>query len=208
MAKQFDPHERELIAQQLHKAGLGQFTASGLRAVRIEDLCKSVGIAKGSFYNFFASKEDLFMAIAEARDATHRNTIISYANGFTGTSTQLISGFFDFLFNLSESDPIMDVLSRPGELDYLLRKLPPDRLITHQQSDAEFMKKLIQSWSALGLVADAEPTIILELSVLMVCLITRRAVLPEKDYLAARNLLRELFIFKLALPDSIERSLT
>jgi AcrR family transcriptional regulator len=48
------------------RAGLLHFAEQGYAEVSIEDVCRSAGIAKGSFYRHFASKEHLFFAVAAA----------------------------------------------------------------------------------------------------------------------------------------------
>ena len=53
------------------------FSRTGVRAARVGDICADVGIAKGSFYAFFASKEDLFMAIADDRDLMHKRDMMA-----------------------------------------------------------------------------------------------------------------------------------
>jgi AcrR family transcriptional regulator len=47
---------------RLAKAGLAGFSARGYADVTIDDVCRDAGIAKGSFYRYFASKEELFFA--------------------------------------------------------------------------------------------------------------------------------------------------
>ncbi|MFI5040356.1 MAG: TetR family transcriptional regulator [Acidimicrobiales bacterium] len=42
------------------------FTAHGFSEVTIADLCAAAGVAKGTFYRHFASKEDVFFTAAEA----------------------------------------------------------------------------------------------------------------------------------------------
>jgi len=50
--------------ERLLEAGLGAFARGGYAEVTIDDVCRSAGIAKGSFYRHYASKEELFFAAA------------------------------------------------------------------------------------------------------------------------------------------------
>lgn len=52
--------------ERVLRAGLLLFAEQGYAEVTIEDVCRSAGIAKGSFYRHFASKEHLFYAVAAA----------------------------------------------------------------------------------------------------------------------------------------------
>ena len=53
-------------ADRLVDAGLGAFSRHGYSDVSIDDVCRTAVIAKGSFYRYFTSKEELFFAVAGA----------------------------------------------------------------------------------------------------------------------------------------------
>ena len=51
--------------QRILKVGIAEFSKKGLSATNINVVAKKAGISIGSLYNYFASKEDLYMAIAD-----------------------------------------------------------------------------------------------------------------------------------------------
>jgi AcrR family transcriptional regulator len=51
---------------RLLAAAVDAFAQRAVAEVGIDDLCRAAGIAKGSFYRHFRSKEDVFLAAAEA----------------------------------------------------------------------------------------------------------------------------------------------
>jgi AcrR family transcriptional regulator len=61
--------DRELRAQGRHTvqklldAGLAEFDERGFQAVRVDDLVRRAKISHGTFYLYFANKEDLFKAL-------------------------------------------------------------------------------------------------------------------------------------------------
>lgn len=61
-----EPPAGATTGDRVLKAGLLHFAEQGYAEVSIEDVCRSAGIAKGSFYRHFASKEHLFFAVAAA----------------------------------------------------------------------------------------------------------------------------------------------
>jgi AcrR family transcriptional regulator len=67
--------DRELRAQgretvrKLLEAGTIEFEERGFNGVRVDDVVKRAGISHGTFYLYFANKEDLFQALL--RDALH-----------------------------------------------------------------------------------------------------------------------------------------
>lgn len=65
MARGFTDRERTAIRNDLIDAGRELFGKYGLKKTSIEDLTKTVGIAQGSFYTFFKSKEKLYLEVIE-----------------------------------------------------------------------------------------------------------------------------------------------
>lgn len=47
------------------EVGSESFARRGLRATTVESLARAAGISKGAFYGFFASKEELFLALVD-----------------------------------------------------------------------------------------------------------------------------------------------
>ncbi|GMV42121.1 MAG: hypothetical protein AMXMBFR64_38370 [Myxococcales bacterium] len=60
MARPANPN----LGQMLRDAARAEFAERGLRAVRVEDVTQRAGVAKGSFYMHYESKEQLYEAIA------------------------------------------------------------------------------------------------------------------------------------------------
>ncbi len=73
--------ERELGAQgrqtvrRLLEAGLAEFDERGFQAVRVDDVVRRAKTSHGTFYLYFANKEDLFKTLL--RDALHDMAIIT-----------------------------------------------------------------------------------------------------------------------------------
>jgi AcrR family transcriptional regulator len=73
--------DRELRAQgretvrKLLEAGITEFEERGFVGVRVDDVVKRAGISHGTFYLYFANKEDLFKALL--RDALHDMEIVA-----------------------------------------------------------------------------------------------------------------------------------
>src|ERR1700743_2027 len=76
--------DRELRAQgratvkRLLDAGMIEFEERGFGGVRVDDVVKRAGISHGTFYLYFANKEDLFKA--SLWDALHDTAIVAGAS--------------------------------------------------------------------------------------------------------------------------------
>lgn len=66
MPKIYSEGKRQEITNRLMAAGLELIKKNGMKKTNIESITKKVGIAQGTFYNFFESKEVLIYSIAQA----------------------------------------------------------------------------------------------------------------------------------------------
>lgn len=58
--------QREEIRARLVERGMALFDVQGFNATTVEQITAAAGVAKGTFYNYFPSKEDLALAAFEA----------------------------------------------------------------------------------------------------------------------------------------------
>jgi len=65
---------RETV-RRLLDAGLAEFEVTGLQATRVEDIVRRANTSHGTFYLYFANKDDLFRTLL--RDALHDMAIIT-----------------------------------------------------------------------------------------------------------------------------------
>lgn len=61
----FTPKERDEISQKIRETALRLFETKGIRKTTVSEITKAVGIAKGTFYNFYESKGALVYAIID-----------------------------------------------------------------------------------------------------------------------------------------------
>ncbi len=73
MAKGFDIEEKARIT--LLQEGRKAFARDGLRKRNIAGLTRAVGIAQGSFYLFFTSKEDLYFEVLEEEEVKIKQSL-------------------------------------------------------------------------------------------------------------------------------------
>jgi AcrR family transcriptional regulator len=196
MPKAFDDAERETIRSAMMTAGLKHFERAGLRAARIDDICRDVGIAKGSFYAFFVSKEDLFMAIVEAREEQHRDDMFAFISAASGTMPHRAGRFFDLLIGKIESDPVLNLLLVSNEIPYLVRKLGAERFEASQQQDRDFAAEAARRWNTAG-GGQVSAADLLGLMTIALSLAAQRHQMTTEQYNPTVALLRELFITRL-----------
>lgn len=163
MPKAFSPREREIIHNKLLEKGRELFAQYGLKKTNIEEITRAVGIAKGSFYAFYNSKEELFFEIMERAEAEMRisydfNTIMQGAS-----AKEILKQILKQIFTSVENNEITRLLFNPQEFEQLARKLPPERIQAHMQKDEEYQVNLIRKLQQAGIIIIRDPRIIGEL---------------------------------------------
>ena len=69
MPKTFTGKEKEIIRKTLIRNGKELFSKYGLKKTSITELTNTAGIAQGTFYKFFESKEELYFEILELEES-------------------------------------------------------------------------------------------------------------------------------------------
>lgn len=198
MPKAFTPAEKKKISTQLQKAGLERFRQNGIRAARVDDICRDVGIAKGSFYAFYSSKEDLFMAMADERDLKHKADMIEMLESAEGSPREILEQFFDFMLERIQTDPVLRIVRDTGELAHLARKVPPERLIENTRRDREFMIEVANIFqNRLGIEHADSQTLEGLLTLILSVALQDEHLLATDTYDQTFDLLRDLYLSRL-----------
>lgn len=91
----FTDEEMKQIRSRLITAGIRLSRELGLQRMSIEKLTSAVGIAKGSFYLFFGSKEDFILEMEEYAGAETQKMLLAKLNGRTQMSAHEFMEFFN-----------------------------------------------------------------------------------------------------------------
>ena len=94
MPTAFTDEELEHIRSALIQAGIRLSKELGLQKMSVEKLTAAVGLAKGSFYMFFGSKEDFILEVAEYTGAQTQKMLLSRLNGRRKMSAHEFMEFF------------------------------------------------------------------------------------------------------------------
>ena len=80
MGKAYSEEEKEKIHQQLLEEGIKLFHENGKKTLSIRELTKRVEISQGGFYNFYESKEELIIEIANLKISQKLTKIMEEMN--------------------------------------------------------------------------------------------------------------------------------
>ena len=142
MATAFTDEEKEVIRKKLHKVAKECLQRYGVKKTTVDQMAAMVDISKGSFYNFYSSKEMLFFAVLEEYqiDVMDRLTeqLDMEAKIDTNHLVQLLYDFYkDFRYSF------VYTIFKNHEMELLLRKLPKEAITNHHLIDDRMVKKIV-----------------------------------------------------------------
>lgn len=138
MPRIFSDDDKAAIRRKLLELGLRELERGGFRKCAVEELAASAGIAKGTFYRFFPSKEAFFYEVMLAirdgnRDMMRRVLLDPAADGRTVA---------DFLFERYTTVKTVFDYFTMDEMNIVFRKLPGKRAESESQSES-FLAELL-----------------------------------------------------------------
>lgn len=149
MPRAHTPAERERIRERLLQVGRDGFTRVGLAKITIADLARDAGIGKGSFYQFFASKEELFLAVQEQEEAAFKATLVRELER-AGSGRAAVRTLLMTTATRLDEHPFLHRLLDPETLSELTLRVAPERLAAHQEADRCHFVALLEGWKRRG----------------------------------------------------------
>ncbi len=141
MATAFSDNEKELIRKKLNEVAQACLWKYGVRKTTVDQIVQMAGISKGSFYNFYASKEILFFTVLEE----YQKSIIDALTDKLQEEEYIgIDKFSELIYELYQNvrqSFIMNIIQNQ-EFEYLMRKLPKELIINHHSLDDILTKKV------------------------------------------------------------------
>ena len=142
MATAFTSEEKEVIRKKLHKVAKECLQRYGVKKTTVDQMAAMVDISKGSFYNFYSSKEMLFFAVLEEYQIDVMNRLTEQLGTETKIDTnRLVQLLYDFYQDFRYS--FMYTIFKNHEMELLLRKLPKEAITNHHLIDDRMVKKIV-----------------------------------------------------------------
>ncbi|KPU44438.1 DNA-binding transcriptional repressor AcrR [Oxobacter pfennigii] len=131
----FSEAEKEIIKQKLLSEAERLFTVYGIKKVSIDELVQATGIAKGSFYSFYSSKEQLFIEIVFNMQKKMWCETDKFLKAHSDLpSRELVKQAFIWMFEQLDCYPLIRKIDR-DTTEYLFRKLPKEVVEAHTLDD-------------------------------------------------------------------------
>ena len=142
MATAFTTEEKEAIRKKLHEVARECLQRYGVKKTTVDQMAAMVDISKGSFYNFYSSKEMLFFAVLEEYQIDVMNRLTEQLGMETKIDTnRLVQLLYDFYQDFRYS--FMYTIFKNHEMELLIRKLPKEAITNHNLIDDRMVKKIV-----------------------------------------------------------------
>lgn len=142
MATAFTSEEKEVIRKKLHKVAKECLQRYGVKKTTVDQMAAMVDISKGSFYNFYSSKEMLFFAVLEEYQIDVMNRLTEQLGMETKIDTnRLVELLYDFYQDFRYS--FMYTIFKNHEMELLIRRLPKEVITNHHMIDDRMVKEIV-----------------------------------------------------------------
>jgi AcrR family transcriptional regulator len=156
----FNETERAHIREGLLDAGRELFARYGLQKTTIEDLTEPVGIGTSTFYQFFDSKDDLYVEILEAEEEAIAERVVGSSFEATEDPKVAIEAFLHAIFEEIETNPLIRTVMVEDELDRLERQYSEAELEQNRREELAFILPYVERWQAEGRLREADAEVI------------------------------------------------
>lgn len=191
MPKAFSEKEKEVIRQQMREKSKRLFEVHGLRKTSVDDIIQAVGISKGAFYLFYESKEELFLEIMEQMESELRESILEYTLQPKENARQSVRRILSSFLLTYDAYPLLKNFSQ-SDFDYLVRKLPAERVQAHFNRDNKFFDSFIKKVRREGIVLKVSPRVAINLIWSLFLVSLHRHDLGEDAYVETMKILTDL----------------
>jgi AcrR family transcriptional regulator len=159
VTRSFSDEEKRDITDTLLIRGREMFERYGMKKTSIEELTKAAGIAQGSFYLFYDSKEELFFEILDAEERALRERIARMVaelppdrRGFKQVITRA--------FQMMRENTIIRQVLVDGEYSRFFNRIRKERLKVHLEEESAFIGTLIGRMQSDGVIRKVKPGVL------------------------------------------------
>ena len=143
MPSPFAEREKQNIRAKLREAAETCLARFGVQKTTVDLLAKMAGIAKGSFYKFYPSKEELFFEVLEHYQNAAVEEIADRFRRMAPVTPDAFAAAMLELFQKTRRSFIVTLLEN-REFEVLFRKLPEDRVKRHHVFDDRMVENLFR----------------------------------------------------------------
>ena len=160
MTGSFSERDRERIRERLLAEGRGLFTRYGLGKTTIGDLTDAVGIADSTFYQFFDSKTDCYVAVLEREGERLVPKLLAPLDAHDDPEDAIVA-FLTTLMDEIETNPLIErLVVDSDEMQRLREYHTEEQRRTDREESLDYIRPYVEQWYEAGEVSGPDPTTI------------------------------------------------
>ena len=136
MPKIFSEEDRDSIRKNLLENGRAMLEKKSYKDISVAEIAEESGIAKGTFYNFFGSKEEFFYEVMLLIRDNNRNELLKAAEA---PSREVL---YKVLYKRYTTTKTVYDYFTPEEMKIIFRRLP-EKMREADENSVELAQKLI-----------------------------------------------------------------
>lgn len=154
MSKAFSEDEKLNIKQKMMEVAIEIFHESGTKGLSIKELTKRIGIAQGSFYNFWKDKDALIMDVMQYRLAQKLEIAKqSFDKSLENPVKFLVDIIYEHSIDLKEKYKKKPIYAQALNM---LSKKNGNRVYEANSLYTDFINKLAEYWKERNAVKDVD----------------------------------------------------
>ncbi|WP_277556172.1 TetR/AcrR family transcriptional regulator [Halobaculum limi] len=158
--KGFTDEQRDRIRSDLLEAGRELFAQYGLSKTTVADLTGEVGIGTSTFYQFYDSKEALYLAVLDREGETIAHRLSEEAVIEGDDPETVVREFLRFLFDEIETNPLVRQLVVSDELDKLREYRTEEEREAERAEEVETIRAFTDPFVETGAVHGEDPELV------------------------------------------------
>lgn len=166
----FTDAKRERVRESLHETGRELFARYGLDKTAISELTEAAGIGKGTFYQFYDSKEALYLEILEAYGEELVPRLLGNSFEAHDDPEAAITAFLHEIIDEFDSNPLLHQIFVGDEYDRLRAQYSEEEVAAAREESIEHILPYIEQWYDDGQVTGPDPETIAH-TIRAVCLL-------------------------------------
>jgi len=162
MTRKFSDKERGFYKQKIVESGTKLISVLGFKKTSIQDITDAAGIAKGTFYNFFTSKEELLFEILTIHE-DFRDNLLKEVISSESDAEKAIQQVIHKGLEMTEENKIFKKVFEENLMEKIALKLPQEKLEEHFEDDLKNSKGFVEHYQQNSNLIKVDPSVIVAL---------------------------------------------
>ncbi|MFC5970954.1 TetR/AcrR family transcriptional regulator [Halomarina salina] len=158
--RSFSDDERSRIRQQIRETGRDLFSRYGLRKTTISELTEPAGIASSTFYQFYDSKEELYIELLEEEGEETTEHLLAISFERYDDPQAAIEAFLLGILEVIETNQLVRQIIVSDELDRLREQFTDEEMEENRQQELAIFLPYLEAWDEAGLLHDVSPELL------------------------------------------------